>query len=288
MPSTPLIGVTTSHAEASWNAWYRPVSLVPSAYVEPVGAAGGRPVLLPHLFGGPAEAGAAVVVAVLDGLVLMGGNDVGPEEYGQEPHERAGGFDSVRDRWERALLAEALERDLPVLAICRGHQVLNVHLGGTLHQHLPEVVGHDGHRPAPGCFAEVDVVTVARTLTAEIFGEREGAVLAPPGDRPAGPRSRGERLLDRWPPRRGDRGGGDARPALCGGGPMAPRGVRGPPPVPGPGPGQGGPRGGLRSRPMAEGRGRRVWKPVAAAAGVLATMASIWWFALKPRRKPKD
>ncbi len=173
MSGIPLIGVTTSHAEASWNAWSRPASLVPSAYVELVGAAGGRPVLLPHLLGGPAEGGATEVVAALDGLVLMGGNDVGPEEYRQEPHERAGGFDSARDRWERALLAEALEGDLPILAICRGHQLLNVHLGGTLHQHLPEVVGHDGHRPAPGCFAEVDVVTAAGTRTAEIFGERE-------------------------------------------------------------------------------------------------------------------
>ena len=190
MPAVPLIGITATHAEASWNAWSRPASLVPSAYVELVGAAGGRPLLLPHLLGGrpggPAEGpvsgpresggatgsdGAADVVAALDGLVLMGGNDVDPEGYGQEPHERAGGFDSGRDRWEGALLGEALERDLPVLAICRGHQVLNVHLGGTLHQHLPELVGHDGHRPAPGCFADVDVVTVSGTHTAEIFGE---------------------------------------------------------------------------------------------------------------------
>ena len=82
------------------------------------------------------------MIDVLDGLVLTGGGDVDPLAYGEEPEPEVAGVDPNRDASERALLAAALAADMPVLAICRGCQVLNVELGGTLHQHLPDVVGH--------------------------------------------------------------------------------------------------------------------------------------------------
>ena len=107
---------------------------------------------------------------MLDGLVLTGGGDVDPAAYGEEPDPEVGGVDVNRDASERALLAAALEADLPVLAICRGCQVLNVFLGGTLHQHLPDVVGNLDHRHAPLVFADVDVKTVPGTMTADVFG----------------------------------------------------------------------------------------------------------------------
>jgi len=104
------------------------------------------------------------------GLVLTGGGDVDPGAYGEEPDPEVAGVDPVRDASERALLAAALRVDLPVLAICRGCQVLNVELGGTLHQHLPDVVGHLEHRSAPYVFGDVAVATVPGTLAAEVFG----------------------------------------------------------------------------------------------------------------------
>ena len=107
---------------------------------------------------------------MLDGLVLTGGGDVDPAAYGEEPDPEVGGVDVNRDASERALLAAALEADLPVLAICRGCQVLNVYLGGTLHQHLPDVVGNLDHRSAPMVFGDVDVQTVPGTATAAVFG----------------------------------------------------------------------------------------------------------------------
>ena len=110
------------------------------------------------------------VVAVLDGLVLTGGGDVDPGAYAEQADPETGGVDPVRDASERALLAAALVADLPVLAICRGCQVLNVELGGTLHQHLPDVIGHAAHRSAPFVFGDVDVETVPGSLTAEVFG----------------------------------------------------------------------------------------------------------------------
>ena len=90
--------------------------------------------------------------------------------YGEEPDPEVGGVDRNRDASERALLAAALEADMPVLAICRGCQVLNVYLGGTLHQHLPDVVGNLDHRSAPMVFGDVDVATVPGTMTAAVFG----------------------------------------------------------------------------------------------------------------------
>lgn len=171
---TPLIGVTTYVAEAAWGNWRRRAAVVPAPYYELVAAAGARPLLLPHCTEAPGGtgAGAAEVVAALDGLVLVGGGDLDPAIYGRTAHPRTGGVDAERDRSERALLEAALAADLPVLAVCRGHQLLNVALGGTLHQHLPEVVGHRGHQPAGGAFEDVDVVTVPGTIAAAVLGEK--------------------------------------------------------------------------------------------------------------------
>jgi gamma-glutamyl-gamma-aminobutyrate hydrolase PuuD len=147
-------------------------AVLPESYFELVAAAGGRPMLLPPpraAIDGPGT-GAAEVVGVLHGLVLTGGGDVDPQAYGEEPDPETGGVNPIRDDSERALLAAALKIDLPVLAICRGCQILNVELGGTLHQHVPDVVGHDSHRTAPMVFGDVDVTTEPGSRAAGVFG----------------------------------------------------------------------------------------------------------------------
>jgi putative glutamine amidotransferase len=168
----PLVGVTTYVADAAWASWQRRSSVLPESYFELVAVAGGRPLLLPPLSsapGGPG-AGADEVVAVIDALVLTGGGDVDPATYGETPDPEVSGVDVIRDAGERALLAAALRADMPVLAICRGCQVLNVELGGSLHQHLPDVVGSLTHRSAPMVFGDVDVATVPGTVTESVFG----------------------------------------------------------------------------------------------------------------------
>jgi putative glutamine amidotransferase len=168
----PLIGVSTYVAEAAWGAWKRPAAVLPEAYYELVAAAGGRPLLLPPLRRAPSGPGfgAEEVIDHLDGLVLTGGGDVDPAAYGEKAEPEVGGVDPVRDASERALLRAALAVDLPVLAVCRGCQILNVELGGTLFQHLPEVVGHDAHRHAPSVFGEVKVTTEPGSRTESVFG----------------------------------------------------------------------------------------------------------------------
>jgi putative glutamine amidotransferase len=169
----PLIGITTYVAHAAWGAWERPAGVLPESYYELVASAGGRPLLLPPLrtaASGPAF-GAEEVISALDGLVLTGGGDVDPNAYGETPDPSVGGVNPVRDESERALLAAALKADLPVLAICRGLQVLNVELGGTLHQNVPDVYGNEGHRSAPSVFGEVQVSTEPGSRAAGVFGD---------------------------------------------------------------------------------------------------------------------
>lgn len=161
----PRIGLTTYHEVASWGVWERPAAIVPQVYVDAVLRAGGSPVLLP--VGCDDD-----VVAVLDGLVVIGGADIDPASYGAEPHPRTTGTRPARDAHELAVVRAALALDLPLLAVCRGAQLLNVVFGGTLQQHLPDECGHEGHRPAPAVFGETVVRTEPDSLLATVLGDQ--------------------------------------------------------------------------------------------------------------------
>ena len=163
----PLIGITTSLTPARWGNWDVEAALVPAAYVRALVRAGGRPLLVP-----PADHGVEETLDSLDGLLLSGGSDLDPELYDQKPHEATYGIVPERDRAELALLEAALARDMPVLAVCRGSQVLNVARGGDLVQHLPDVVGDDKHKHTPGTFADHPVKLEAGTVLAGLLGER--------------------------------------------------------------------------------------------------------------------
>jgi gamma-glutamyl-gamma-aminobutyrate hydrolase PuuD len=163
----PLVGITTYVVPAKWSSWELEAALVPADYVRAVERAGGRALLVP-----PATDGLEETLDALDGLIFSGGADLDPELYGQEPHLETSGIAADRDRAELALLEGALARDMPVLAICRGSQVLNVARGGDLVQHLPEVVGDEKHRHTPGAFADHDVTLQEGTRLAQLLGDR--------------------------------------------------------------------------------------------------------------------
>jgi gamma-glutamyl-gamma-aminobutyrate hydrolase PuuD len=147
----PIIGVTAYGEHARYGVWDHEAVLLPRTYPDVVIAAGGVPVLLP-----PVPESAAAVDR-LDAVVLAGGPDVDPDRYGAAPHPRTGEPRPERDAAELAVLHQALERGIPVLGVCRGAQILNVGLGGTLVQHVPDAVGHSGHNPSPGVFGAVSV-----------------------------------------------------------------------------------------------------------------------------------
>jgi putative glutamine amidotransferase len=163
----PVIGITTYVTSAKWSYWDVEAALVPAAYVEAVERAGGRPILIP-----PSEEGVDETLDSVDGLIFSGGADIDPDLYGQEPHPETSGVHPERDRGELALLEGALARDLPVLAICRGSQVLNIARGGDLVQHLPEVVGDEKHKHTPGTFGDHDVTLEDGTRLASLLGDR--------------------------------------------------------------------------------------------------------------------
>lgn len=165
MTMRPIIGITSYAEDARWGVWQAPAALIPLAYVHAVEAAGGRPLLVP-----PSVEGVEETLDALDGLLLSGGADIDPEAYGAEAHPETNGTRPERDRAELVLLEAALARDLPVLAVCRGSQVLNVARGGDLVQHLPEIVGHQGHKETPGVFADHGVEILPDTRLSEVIG----------------------------------------------------------------------------------------------------------------------
>jgi putative glutamine amidotransferase len=163
----PIVGITTYVVPAKWSYWELEAALVPAEYVRAVEAAGARALLVP-----PSADGVEETLDAVDGLVFSGGADLDPSLYGQEAHPETFGVGKERDRAELALLEGALARDLPVLAICRGSQVLNVARGGDLVQHLPEVVGDEKHKHTPGAFSDHDVTLEEGTRLATILGDR--------------------------------------------------------------------------------------------------------------------
>lgn len=163
----PLIGLTTYRETAAWGAWKLPADLLPAVYARSVEAAGGIAVLLP-----PQAEAAAQVVSRLDGLIISGGADVDPDRYGRRSHPRTGGLRRDRDTWELALLDAAAAAGLPTLGICRGLQVMAVHAGGRIEQHVPDVVGHEEHSPGPSAFGWTSVSTVEDSLLRRLVGDR--------------------------------------------------------------------------------------------------------------------
>jgi putative glutamine amidotransferase len=170
MTDLPVIGISSYSQQARWGRWDDPAVLLPRRYVDKVTMAGGLPVLVP-----PIE-GAAALLARLDGLILSGGSDVDAARYGAPPDPAAGPFYPARDSAELDLCRHALASGLPLFGICRGLQVLNVALGGTLLQHLPDVVGTDSHSPEPGAYGSHNVTVAPQTQLAGILGWPEAAV----------------------------------------------------------------------------------------------------------------
>ena len=167
----PRIGICTNLEVARYGAWAEVAAFVPYDYVRAVSRAGGIALLLAPdgaLTEDPSE-----VLDLLDGLILAGGSDMDPATYGAERHPETKGDVPERDAFELAMARAASERDLPLLGICRGMQVLNVARGGTLVQHVPDVVGHDEHRRHLGRFAGNDhpVVLEPGSAAARAAGE---------------------------------------------------------------------------------------------------------------------
>jgi putative glutamine amidotransferase len=166
-----VIGICTSLVEAAWSVWNQRAALTPYGYITAIHRAGGLAVMIPPDV--EFERDPDQVLDLIDALILAGGNDIDPASYGAEPHPETKGTVPERDQSELALVRRAWERDMPVLGICRGMQLLNVSRGGTLLQHLPDEVGHGDHRINPGSFdgADHDVRLDPESLAARAAGE---------------------------------------------------------------------------------------------------------------------
>jgi putative glutamine amidotransferase len=162
----PMIGVCAAVERATWGVWDQPAVLLPVIYISAIQREGGLALMIPpdpRLVADPDQ-----LLDVLDGLILAGGADVDPSSYGEQRHPQTKGTVPERDAVELAIARRAIERDIPVLGICRGMQLMNVAFGGTLLQHVPDQVGHDEHRRYPGSFdgADHDVRLKAGSLAA--------------------------------------------------------------------------------------------------------------------------
>ena len=174
--SRSTIGVCAALERARWGVWDRRAVLLPHAYIAAVQRAGGLALMVPpdaRLESNPDE-----VLDLVDGLVFAGGRDIDPGEYGEEAHPETSAAVPERDRAEVALARAAVARDMPVLGICRGMQLLNVAFGGTLRQHLPDEIGHEQHRRNLGSFenSDHDVELKPGSLAASAAGEPLHAV----------------------------------------------------------------------------------------------------------------
>jgi putative glutamine amidotransferase len=166
--SKPLIGLTTYRQQAQTGVWNVEASFLPAEYFDSVNRAGGIAILLP-----PQDItaeGAREIIAGLDGLIVCGGRDVDSALYGQSAGEHNDVPDKRRDAFELALYSAAIETDLPFLGICRGQQVLNVHQGGSLIQHLPDVVGSKKYQLGNAEFTSAEIQVEAGSILSRALG----------------------------------------------------------------------------------------------------------------------
>jgi|SRR5580700_1316409 putative glutamine amidotransferase len=166
-----VIGICAALERARWSVWDLQAALLPYNYVQAVQRAGGLALMLPVdplLVEDPGEA-----LEMIDGLVLAGGADIDPGSYGAQTHAETVDTVPARDAFEIALTRAAIERNLPVLGICRGMQLINVVCGGTLLQHLPDLFDHEEHRRVVGSFdgSDHDIVLIDGSLAARVAGE---------------------------------------------------------------------------------------------------------------------
>jgi putative glutamine amidotransferase len=168
VPSEPVIGICAVREQARWAFWDQPAHLVADSYVASVQRTGAIAVLLPVDARAPLE-----LLERIDALLLIGGADIDPAVYGEPPDPATESTYPERDAFEIELLLGALARELPVLGVCRGMQVLNVALGGTLTQSLVAEDGNHPHRRALGSFEGTDHVVALEpgSLAAEAAGE---------------------------------------------------------------------------------------------------------------------
>jgi len=168
----PIIGITCYVEEAVRGVWASmPHALLPYEYVTKIERAGGIAVLIPPRADADTEM-ARAVISRLDGLMLAGGVDVEPQRYAAQPHPSVQEARPDRDAFELALAEVTDDLDTPVLGVCRGMQVMAVAAGGTLEQHLPDLVGHDEHSPAPGVYGTHSVRTVEGTTLSDLLGQQ--------------------------------------------------------------------------------------------------------------------
>jgi putative glutamine amidotransferase len=164
----PVIGISAYREPLRVREWEVPAAVLPHTYAKAIFAAGGQPVLLP-----PLPRNAARLLDALDGLVLSGGGDISPRVYGKRADPAALlDVNNDRDGSEIALVEAARERQMPIFGICRGLQLINVAFGGTLVEHLPDRVGHDGHKLTPGEFTAHEVALEPGSRIQALLGER--------------------------------------------------------------------------------------------------------------------
>jgi putative glutamine amidotransferase len=167
----PVVGVCAAVERIRWGAWEVDASLLPRSYTDAIQAAGGMGLILPS--DDAAAEAPGQLLDLLDALVLAGGSDVDPAAYGAQPDPETGPTTPERDRFELALVYGALERDLPLLGICRGMEMLNVACGGTLEQHVDRI---DLHRHTRGVFGDHEVRLEPGSLAARAVGAKRATV----------------------------------------------------------------------------------------------------------------